>query len=720
MINAHFDTPKQEVARAYNVYQYDWGQRLQVTGLESLDLPNHTEVHFAIEGEETAITRISTVSHGILVVDVPFKCLQFAKQITADIYVVNEDADGGKTIKRIFFTPKGKAKPDDDVTPDEERIIDTLTRELNELTGKANADVSAAAGSAKAAAASETAAAGSAKAAAASETAAAGSAKAAAASAETAAGSAEAAAGSAEAAAGSAEAAAASATAASGSQTAAAASETAAATSETNANNYAQDAAEALASCEAVLAEIADKTVRRYGVRWLANSTAAKGTRLGDAARITKAGVQIGETVNENEFDGIYPWNSMRRCNGEWNLETGLFEVKAYEFGTDGAKNPEFKTDGSNGNVWVEIPLFWAKHIYNTQKEEKWVSGSPGDGYYIPKKLQRSMLRGQNKTYIAAFRASEDTNGHMVSVAGAIPKWGSFNSFMQAYKEEGTGLSGTTSEDEEIIDLLMDVEFATRDQQAVMQGETGRYWGNDKKAQLTEENTNRIILTNADAANFKAGEQIGVGTTCDNRNVFESRTVTEVKVFDDAHMAVVFGGTPVNITAQTHCVTNMPNKTGTTEELTAPSGTVLNDTRHDCRYRYIETPYGKQFDIIHDLLINDYQTYFCTDMHGGNYGNTVTDYYEPVGYKNAQSDGYVRNMGFDERYPHIKNPVETGNGASSTAGFCAFFYQATGLRVVWRGGYLYYGRAAGRSYSNCNNTPSNANANRGSRRSYTA
>ena len=486
------------------------------------------------------------------------------------------------------------------------------------------------------------------------------------------------------------------------------------------ANGYAQDAAAALASCEAVLAEIADKTVRRYGVRWLDGSTAAKGTRLGDAARITKAGVQIGDTVNENEFDGIYPWCNMRRCNGDWNTETGLFEVKVYEFDTDGTRNAAFKTDGSNGNVWVEIPLFWAKHIYDGAKEEKWVSGAPGDGYYIPKKLQRSLARGQNKTYLAAFRASEDAAGHMVSVAGAIPKWGSFNTFMTAYKAEGVGLSGTTSEDEEIIDLLMDVEFATRDQQSVMQGETSRYWGSDKKAQLSEENTNRIILTNADAAQFRVGEQIGVGKTCDNRNVFDSRTVTAINVFNDAHMAVVFDGTPVNIEATTHCVTNMPNKTGGTETLTAPSGTVANDARHDCRYRWIETPYGKQFDIIHDLLINDYQTYLCLDMHGGNYGNALSEHYVPVSYQNARENGvYIRHMGFDERYPHVKNPVETRNGASTTAGFCAPYYSAEGLRVVWRGGILFFGRNAGRSCSYCHYTPSFANVNRGSRRSYT-
>jgi hypothetical protein len=176
MIYAHFDdAAKQIEARAYNVYQYDWGQRLQVTGLESLELPNHTEVHFAIEGEETAITRVATVSNGILTVDVPFKCLQYAKKITAYIYVVNEDDDGGQTKKQVIFTPRGRAKPDDDVTPDEERVVDTMVRELNAATEQAQIDVTGAKEAATAAAASKEAAAKSQTTAAASEAAAAAS-----------------------------------------------------------------------------------------------------------------------------------------------------------------------------------------------------------------------------------------------------------------------------------------------------------------------------------------------------------------------------------------------------------------------------------------------------------------------------------------------------------------------------------------------------------------
>lgn len=179
MIYANFETPEQIEARAYNVYQYNWGERLQVTGLETLNLPNHTEVQFAIDGEETAITRVATVSHGILVVDVPFKCMQFAKKITAYIYVLNDDTQGGKTIKQVIFTPKGRAKPDDDVTPDEERTVDALIRDLNEATAQAQVDVKGAKEAAEAAGKSKQAAAASEAAAGKSQTAAAASEKAA-------------------------------------------------------------------------------------------------------------------------------------------------------------------------------------------------------------------------------------------------------------------------------------------------------------------------------------------------------------------------------------------------------------------------------------------------------------------------------------------------------------------------------------------------------------
>ena len=185
MIRAHFDTPDQDEVRVYGVYQYSWGQQLEVTGLETLNLPNHTEVQYEIEGEGAAITRVATVANGVLTVDVPFKCLQFAKQIKAYIYTVNDDGKGGQTIKAVIFKPRGRAKPDDDVTPDEERVVDRMVATLNAATKQANVDVKTAKESAQTATTAQEAAAASQEAAAASEKAAAASQEAAAASEKT-------------------------------------------------------------------------------------------------------------------------------------------------------------------------------------------------------------------------------------------------------------------------------------------------------------------------------------------------------------------------------------------------------------------------------------------------------------------------------------------------------------------------------------------------------
>ena len=46
----------------------------------------------------------------------------------------------------------------------------------------------------------------------------------------------------------------------------------------------------------------------------------------------------------------------MIRCNGYYT-ELGNFIVTAYE------GEPGFALDGSNGNVWVEIPKFYIKEI---------------------------------------------------------------------------------------------------------------------------------------------------------------------------------------------------------------------------------------------------------------------------------------------------------------------------------------------------------------------
>lgn len=83
---------------------------------------------------------------------------------------------------------------------------------------------------------------------------------------------------------------------------------------------------------------LSDVIVGRYGVQF--DFEEQEATRLFNAVGKESA-----------EFDHIYPWSQMKRCN----MIDG--EVVAYE------DDEEYIEDGSNGDVMVEIPKFWYKVV---------------------------------------------------------------------------------------------------------------------------------------------------------------------------------------------------------------------------------------------------------------------------------------------------------------------------------------------------------------------
>lgn len=98
-------------------------------------------------------------------------------------------------------------------------------------------------------------------------------------------------------------------------------------------------------------------TGMEYGVEW--DVTNARFTRLKSAVGMTKGA----------DFDSAYPWSGMKRCN---LTDAGV--VTAY-YG-----DPDYKVDGSNGQVMVEIPKFY----YKTVPVEYTMSA----GQVIPSKVQ--------------------------------------------------------------------------------------------------------------------------------------------------------------------------------------------------------------------------------------------------------------------------------------------------------------------------------------------
>lgn len=101
MLIAEFSHKGEEIEIENELWQYDYGQRIQIKGL---DLPETFEVHFAWKDSEKAKVVIGSTVNGISTVDIPNVALEQRRTITAYIYLsgITEQLlrDGGDQNRR--------------------------------------------------------------------------------------------------------------------------------------------------------------------------------------------------------------------------------------------------------------------------------------------------------------------------------------------------------------------------------------------------------------------------------------------------------------------------------------------------------------------------------------------------------------------------------------------------------------------------------------------
>ena len=153
----HVDFKGERIAQKYNLWQYDYNQILQISGLS---LPATVEIHFSLTGNtgETE-TRVATTKNGITQVQIPNELLRNDGKsgnysIFAFIYVVDEDS--GNTEYEIILHVKSRPAPGEiGEDPEEKRILDEAVNAVNAAASRAEtaeAEARSAADSATAAA----------------------------------------------------------------------------------------------------------------------------------------------------------------------------------------------------------------------------------------------------------------------------------------------------------------------------------------------------------------------------------------------------------------------------------------------------------------------------------------------------------------------------------------------------------------------------------------
>ncbi len=441
---------------------------------------------------------------------------------------------------------------------------------------------------------------------------------------------------------------------------------------------------------------------KNYGIkRLITDNTLPTWTRIADAEGLTANATKNGTEV-ANDFDNLYPWSHIRKCN----VDAATGQVLAY-YGETG-----FQADGSNGEVMVKIPEFWWKRERLPDE-----FGNVYEYIYIAD-YARAGYKKSEEFFVGAYIIStETTEGDTIiahSRSGAIPKYNTTKAKFRNYaKALGEGWQ-LMDYHYFLLQMLYLVEYAHYNSQSMLGN--GIVGFNTAKALIAENNVNRIIVSSV-GTGLCVGKTICIGATdAWNSSVAADREITSIEDYNDGQVtgkAIHFNGDPVNI-AVNNVIWGSAQKTGENDSLGNASGCLINDSYHSVNYRGIENIFGHMWQHIDGLNIKDYIAYICKDP--ASYENDKFDApYEKIGYVNAETtDSYIKKLGLDEKHPEVALPTEIG--ASSSTGACDNYWCAEGNRIACVGGFFsnHWSKAGFFAWA-CLYASSNANWNCGAR-----
>lgn len=459
----------------------------------------------------------------------------------------------------------------------------------------------------------------------------------------------------------------------------------------------AQSASSDAESAANVLSQIKDKTITRYGARRAIGQAASGLERIWDAVGLSaNVGIDSGSAVND--FDALYPWSEMRVCN--IGVEDGSVYVRAYQ-GESG-----FSSDGSNGNVAIEVPLFYQAPRFPGDGYEYWgVSAYPIGGWTVNPDFIGKNGQLLPKVYYAKYNSgltNIDGVDTIVSCAG-LPAdvMRSRASTRTLAQEVGAHLIGLPFHD--ILSTLFTVEFATLNSQRIMMGASTLPYSSSHRPAIAEEQANRVILPNSLAAEYVTDVLIDIATSLGGRQVAKNRQILSITDYDADHKAITFSGEPVDITTDQY-VYAVGWLSGTTDLVAASSGSPVSNSsgKYPCQYRGIENPWGNVYQWLDGLNIKDHQAWVCTSPED------YADYmyaapYRKLNYLNGSTNGFVKEFGRDQRYSWAKLPVEIG--ATDSNYYADYYYQTAGERATAFGGSCSFGGYAGLWYLDSSNSP---------------
>lgn len=198
------------------------------------------------------------------------------------------------------------------------------------------------------------------------------------------------------------------------------------------------------------------KEIKKYGAKFARGCIS--GDRLYDAVGLTAAVGVDGQKV-KNDFDAIMPWAGMRRCNTE------IVDGERVPVAFDG--EPGY--DNVNKDVFVYVPLFY---YHQNEHDTECVVSSDDlailEGYRIPQKFRRKDGSIRKFCFLPAYTAGL-VNGVPASRSGLKPFITNLDGWLEL-THSFADVCIESTQDDEIKNILLHVEFCTRDPQCIMAG----------------------------------------------------------------------------------------------------------------------------------------------------------------------------------------------------------------------------------------------------------
>lgn len=439
--------------------------------------------------------------------------------------------------------------------------------------------------------------------------------------------------------------------------------------------------------------------IYEFGVRIYQGQASSSLTRLGDAAFLTANASKNGEAVT-NDFDNLPIFSEIRRTKRHKTTHA-LLAVKG---------DADF--DLVEGEEMLDFPdTYW--------KFEEAEDHSYFDMYVC--NVQKSGYKKINKFSVGAYPLSVDENGNIQTKAGyaaegrkGLTTWRS--AVASAYGEGACLMDWRY----DLITALYLIEFADYNSQAKLgQGHCSHRnsWANSMLL-VEESSTNRVIVSQATANYFNAGEYIQCGTSADGGQIFKNRKITGKEAYSSGGVtgvAITVDGDAFDTT--TSCgIQTQAQECGDTADVQASSGCMADDGKHGVMYRGFER--NSIFDWIDGRTVKNGVIYECTDPTEY-VSDKTTSPYEEVGYgvPSPSGSGYATKLGFDINHPFCRMVEEAGGSGSGSSSYVTdyAYWNPSGTFACRVGGPPIYGAFVGLFYWGLNTGSSAATWNCGAR-----